>query len=243
MAFPLSNSFEGGSDETTLTTGNTGGASGDAFDTFFIGAGNALVFDTARAAHGSLSARVENVVADAVRMNWDAASTGGGFTETWGRFYAWFPTGLTGGQRLVTFNLTAGTRQAHLEITSSPNFKLRVADNLFASNDTVASIPFDQWVRIEWHVLHSATVGLLEGKIFSADSLTPITNGTVTSPASRNTGASADKIQLGQSAGGLGGTFWMDDIQANVTGFPGPYVEPGGEPGLTYHRRSRATSW
>lgn len=228
MAFPLANTFEGGSDETTLTAGNSGGSSGDAFDAVFIGGASTIVFDTARASHGSYSMRFAPADSQAVNAQWTATSTGGGFTETWGRFYFYATAKPSNGVRLVSFFTTGGTRQAHIEMTASPNGLLRVADSAFTSGDTVAAIPLDEWVRIEWHVLHSATVGQLEAKIFQADSTSPITNGTVSSPASRNTGASADAIRFGQSTGVVlsGWSAWMDSLQANTTGWPGPATTP-----------------
>ena len=52
----LLNTFEGGSDETTITTANSGGASGDAFTVAPApGASAVMVYDTAQFAHGTMS--------------------------------------------------------------------------------------------------------------------------------------------------------------------------------------------
>src|SRR5690606_5281973 len=51
----LRNSAEGGTDETGVTTGNSGGASGDAWSQVVLGTGSAIVYDSAQAAHGDLA--------------------------------------------------------------------------------------------------------------------------------------------------------------------------------------------
>ena len=78
---PANNSFEGGSDETTITTGNSGGASGSAFDVVTIGAGNGLVYDSAQA-RGTLSGRVDlgNNPGTACLYGWTWTET----TAAWG---------------------------------------------------------------------------------------------------------------------------------------------------------------
>lgn len=221
MALPLANTFEGGTDETTVTTGNSGGASGDAFDVVTITAG-ALVFDTARAAHGGLSARVD-VVSNLANVEWRAASTGGDWTQVWGRVYVYFTANPANTIRLVGIFNSAGTRMADVSVQSG-GF-LRVSDSAFTSDDSVGTILLNQWTRIEFTVLHSATVGVIEAKIFSADALTPITNGTVTSPATRNTGTGAQRASFGQAISNVQTTtFWMDSIQINSTGYPGPLL-------------------
>lgn len=231
MSLPLANTLEGGSDETTLTFGNSGGASGDAFDLVLLTPGTGtLVFDTARAAHGSLSARVTPDGTNAALVAWQAASTGGGFTEIWGRVYIYLTAAPIGGCRLISANLSAGTRKADISLTSASggNSLLRVSDATFTSNDAGANVPLNQWVRIEFHIKCSATVGQIEAKMFLGDDASPITNGTVTSPATRDTGASADEVRFGQGTAGATGAFWMDSMQVNTSGFPGPLVLGGG---------------
>src|SRR5438067_677165 len=55
VALPISNSAEGGTNGTTVTTGNSGGGSGDAFSAVNIGTTGAVTFDSSASAHGGLS--------------------------------------------------------------------------------------------------------------------------------------------------------------------------------------------
>ena len=57
----LTNTFEGGTSGTTITqsvNGNSGGASGNFFDTVSIGGGATDAADNTHAAHGTLSAKI-----------------------------------------------------------------------------------------------------------------------------------------------------------------------------------------
>jgi hypothetical protein len=61
------NTFEGGTDGVQVTTGNSGGASGDALSSV----GTPILYSSMYAAHGTLSARPQIVTtANAVWMNW-----------------------------------------------------------------------------------------------------------------------------------------------------------------------------
>lgn len=50
----ITNSAEGGTNGIVPTTGNTGGASGDASSFIFVGSDNAFAFSNAHPAHGTL---------------------------------------------------------------------------------------------------------------------------------------------------------------------------------------------
>jgi hypothetical protein len=85
-------------------------------------------------------------------------------------------------------------------------------------------------VRVEWHVIHSATVGQVELKLFNdADSTTPTE--TLTGSSNYNTGTAAGGVHIG-SVGNLpdGFIYWIDDIIVNATSYPGPVVVPSTEP-------------
>lgn len=219
MAIPLNNTFEGGSDETTVTTGNSGGSSGDAFGSVVIDSANGVKFDNAKAAHGTYSVRMDIATANRTAVSWQSAQVGSIF-ECWGRCYYWNAAAPTVGLRLVSM-YQAGALKAGLIHTSGG--LLRVSDSASASNDTVAAIPTSAWTRIEFHVIASATVGQIEARIYSADSTTAITNGTVSSPATRNTGTAIDEVAFGNTTFNTQAvTMWMDDLQVNGTGWPGP---------------------
>jgi hypothetical protein len=101
---------------------------------------------------------------------------------------------------------------------------MNIQDSASGSLTTTDPIATGQWVRIEWHVVHSATVGEFEVKYFEdADSSTATE--TLTSPASWNTHAAPTEIRFGALSGGS----WqpsLDDIVANATDWPGSVAGP-----------------
>src|SRR5436190_21171956 len=85
----LSNSAEGGTNGTAVTTGNSGGGSGDAFNTS-TGVNGTRVFDNTQSAHGSLSYKLINAVNTTNILAWTGISLAG--TEVWWRVYVRFPS-------------------------------------------------------------------------------------------------------------------------------------------------------
>ena len=82
-----------------------------------------------------------------------------------------------------------------------------------------------QWVRIEYHLVHSTTVGQAEFKLFtSLESPSPVE--TLTTAADKNLLASADEIRYGVRSGQSVVTYYYDDIVAGATSYPGPAVTP-----------------
>jgi hypothetical protein len=223
---PANNSFEGGSDETTITTGNSGGASGTAFEVVTIGAGNALVFDTARAAHGSLSARIDlgNNPATACLYGWTWTET----TSAWGWIYLYISSifASPSTMRLIGFEQTGvGVGRILLQNDRA----IQVTDKNFAhSASSTGLVPLDTWMRISWRILCSATVGEIEARIYTGDSTTPISGGTVQTTANADTGTGVNRGTYGCNAGWTGApfTFWTDDANINSSGDFGPSVIP-----------------
>ena len=170
-ALAANNGFESGSDETTITTGNSGP---DAFDAVLLGAGNALVYDSARAAHGVLSARIDLGAASGstASMQWTFTEA----TEVWGWFYV-FITGNPGAGLRICGGEQAGLGNWRMNLAVTG--QIQVLDQNFAGAvNTTAAVPQNVWHRVGWRVLCSETVGQIEARIYEGDSTTPITDGT-----------------------------------------------------------------
>jgi hypothetical protein len=76
-------------------------------------------------------------------------------------------------------------------------------------------------VRIEWHLIHSVTVGQIEIKLFNnPDSATPTE--TKTGTANHNNAASTTTMKFGSIGGASTGTYWLDNIVAGAASYPGP---------------------
>ena len=222
MALPLSNTFETGlADETTITVANSDdGSAGNAFDLVQIGGVGVGVYDAARAAHGTLSARITLDGTNGGFLEWDASM--GTQTEIFGRVYIYRTATPADDQWLITCR--DGSTTAALFRWSTTG-KIDVFDSPLSSPATSTNnVPLNQWVRIEWRLLCNATTGIAEAKMFNLDDSSPIE--TITK-SSANTLTQVTQVHIGQFAAlASGSDFWLDDMLINNTGYPGPAGTP-----------------
>ena len=216
MALPLSNNAEGGTNGVTVTTGNSGGSSGNAWDVVTIGASGTFVYDNAQIAHGSLSYKI--IQAGTPTGIYGAWTTlFGTQTEIWGRFYL-YRTGNPVGNHQVIRILTSATINATVRIETTGLVTVR-GNGATPTTSTVSAIALNAWNRIEFHAQASSTAGVVDAKLFkTADSTTA--DETI-SVSAANTGANWSEIRYGTQNQATG-TFWLDDLQVNATGYPGP---------------------
>ncbi len=238
----LVNSAEGGTNGTTVTAANSGGASGNAADSVTIGATCTLAFDSAHAAHGALAYKVAyGGTAGNVQFTWAAAM--GTQSQLWFRLYLYFTANPGSNTPVWSCHPASGTCGRLFVLTTG---KLQFNDSagslVIASTNTV---PLNQWFRVEGFLTGSATAGQEEFKLFqNADDLTPLE--TQTSAANVNTNsASITTTQFGDSGTAVAnvGPYWMDDLGLSSAGYLGPSVTPApiaaARPGQTWLRRFR----
>ena len=167
MALPLSNSFEGGSDETTITTGNSGGASGNAWSSVYFGAGS-LVYDSALAASGAFSARMTVATPqDAIQLRWEPADFGT-VTDHYGRIYIYRTANPSFPSTLFNFFNITPTLCASMVISSVGEISIR--DSVGTQDEASTGITLNAWTRIEWHLTNHASAGAFECKFYDAHS-------------------------------------------------------------------------
>lgn len=211
------NSFEGGTDEVTLTVGNSGGASGDAFDGFGI---TSPVFDNAQKLRQTMACRFDPTAGNAMWAGWgNFAST----ADLWARAYYFKAAAPSQTLQLIRFTGSTGLVCGSLNLLT--NGKVALSDNAQVIQATSAmTLPTSQWIRFGFFVHGSATVGQLECKIYATDkhALTP--DETLTSVATLNTRGVMTQCRIGQNATTAPGTFWVDDIGCDTAGYLGPSV-------------------
>jgi hypothetical protein len=216
------NTFEGGTDGTTITAGNSGGASGDALENITIGAGDAdLEFDNAHPAHGSLGARfLSGATATTVFADW----TFTGVAELFTRFYLWLPSTTPLDDRVV-FCTAAGGSTGRFNITNSSGPKLQVfAEGDFSNAIGTVAVTRDALIRIETRILLHASAGIVEAKLFnSPESATP--SDTVTLTGIANTHTLHNRVRFGWNNNAATREYWMDSLAIDSAGYIGPFVE------------------
>ena len=211
------NTFEGGSDETTISTVNSGGGSGTAFDTVYTdGSTPVVVFDTARAAHGSYSARLFNNSGGATRsayLEWTSAV--GTPTTVYGRFYV-YSTGWDVTARTI---LARFASLVFIEVQASTGLWW-FRDNSGFSSASSSTVSANKWVRFEYKIVYSATVGEFTVRYFdTADSATPTQEISLTT---RDTGTAHSYSRFGPQLANNDTTFWLDGLVAGAADWPGP---------------------
>lgn len=210
----LSADFNQGTNGNTVSTSDLGNQ--DAWDLVSIGAGATIVYDTAHVNAGSLACKFQQTGA-ACTIRWVASY--GTQTDHYGRAYVYITAAPTGSIQFMRTQ-TSATNTGFITILSTS--KLRIQDAAANTATTTASVSTNQWVRVEWHILHSTTVGILEAKLFNtASSTTPTETITI---SSADTGSSSDRILFGFPGNLTEGPFWMDSIIATANDYPGPLV-------------------
>jgi hypothetical protein len=151
------------------------------------------------------------------QLQWSTAL--GTVTDHYGRLY-WYQTGYGGFLDVVRMGST-GSFAGGLDVNIT-NGHINLRDQAGAIQAaTTQAVALNQLVRIEWHIIHSATVGQIEVKLFnSAESTTP--DETIATTANINTLASANEINFGPVAA-RAETWWIGDIVANANAYPGRF--------------------
>lgn len=226
MAVPLGNSFEGGSDGTTQTQGsggNTGGGSGDYFDTVTIGASAVSRFAAAAQMHDTLGWEIVQPASAVATFNEWSAQLGTVSGQIWGRVYV----RLASGTFSTTFTLirprNGATTCGGILLTSAA--KVRVQDNLAAFTNSTTSLSVNTWYRIEWTFTLAAGAGnTVEARIYLGDSLSALETVTL---AAATTQSQATNVQIGTITTPIASsTLQLDDISVNTVGYPGPSLLP-----------------
>lgn len=216
---PLANTLEGGSDTTTLTSGNSGGASGDAFQTIE----GTPTFSNLQAAHGTLSMRANQGVTPALRrVTWTGLGsiTAAVFT----RFYLRV-TSVGVAQVQIHRGLTNAAAQSwSLYITSTGKLQGRNAANATLTAGTT-TVPADTWMRVETRTVSGVGTGELAWRLYTdADSATITDSVTQTG---LTLGANMDQTQLSTAdTGPANCDTWFDDIAVSTVDWLGPSVTP-----------------
>ena len=213
----LTADFEAGVASANIQTTDTGSA--NAWDAVTRAGSSTIVYDGTNKAHGSLAAKLTNVAGASCWLEWSTSM--GSPTEHYGRVYFYMPSIPTSSMTVVQCIGPAGAVAFNIQVVATTGtvtvfYNTGSDTNVFSGGLSATTL-----YRLEYHCVHSATVGQVEAKIFAGDSTTA--TGTFSSTANKNTSTSGDKIRFGQvSAGGSGLSIWMDDIVAGATSFPGP---------------------
>jgi hypothetical protein len=210
------NTFEGGTNTTTITTGNSGGTSGAPFDNVNIPSGGAAAFDSANAMHGGMAAKlIGGSISGNAYLAWQSATLGT-LTDGYGRVY-YKATAFTSTTPTIAWGLLAAATKWQIVIVPSSG-AIRIVDSVGTAQATsTVTVTAGSYFRIEYH--HNSSGQLVVRIFLSPDSSSP--DETIT--ASANTTGNIDEIRYA-SGTNTSMTAYIDDIAAGLTTWAGPSV-------------------
>ena len=209
VAGPIANTAEGGTDTATVTTGNSGGASGDSWDVVQIaGTGGSLTYDSTHTAHGALAYKLVtgSPVGNSI-LEWTTKL--GTVTTVPFRFSAYLSS-LPGSTLRITQARSGSTVRGSIGINPAGLVVVLDASGSIILTSTTA-ITAGQWFRLEGFITGNASTGQIQVKIFTnPDGVIP--DETLTTAATINTGGTIDRWEAGNPSSVASYTMWLDDL-------------------------------
>lgn len=216
--------FEGLASGTVLTTSNTGGAAGVAY--------NSIVgLPTATSTQSYKGTRSSSVATSSSTTTYGQDTSNLGPSRTVRGRCVFRMSGNPAANASVIETLNASTVACRVQVTTGG--LIRVADSTGAQMSTsgTTAIPTNQWVRIEWRFVASATVGQATVKVWFTPDSTGTPDISLTSAASFNTQSRFDGYACGLDFSSLQtyGVFldeivWTTDDNAEVGIYPDVYT-------------------
>lgn len=172
MAFTRKNSFSGGTSGSTITTGNSGGASGDAFN---------FVFDSANATYsttnatGSRAPMVAKLTGNP-SLSWNLTLSA---RTAYVRAYVYLTGYPSADLNVIELDQSINIA-AYVRITTTGTVCISTAGTVVTGTTTPSAIPLNQWVRLEAQITGAtSTTGTCELRVYhNADSTTATFTGT-----------------------------------------------------------------
>ena len=222
----IRNIASGGTNGTTVTTGNSGGVSGTAFNVVTIGALATLTFDNTHAIHSALSYNVTTGSPAANSFVQWTTALGATVSQLWWEMYLFLTAYSASILRIVSVR-NGATYQGGPGISSTGKVVLLNAAGSTVKTST-NSVPLNQWFRLEGFLIGDPSVGQLEAKLFinNPDAITP--DEIVTTTAVQNTTGPVNRMDYGNPSSQASFTFWMSPLGASTQGYLGPLADVTG---------------
>lgn len=211
------NNAEGGSNTTTVTTANSGGNSGIKWQVVTIGTSSTLTYDNTHVAHGALAYKFVNAAATNSFVEW--TTNFGTQTTFWGRVYLYITANPS--NNITIFNAaTTGTQRCGIVLDT--NGKLNIADSAGGLTAIGTAVSTGAWVRVEFTFTINASTGSATINLYNTPN--SFTSTDTVSVASKNFGGTtATQWNFGiVNSPTNSQTLWIDSINLNTDGFPGP---------------------
>ena len=209
------NTFEGGVDGTVITSGNSGGASGDAFNVVVTNTpATEPAFDNTHAI-GTLSAHVAQTAAaaDFCQVRWTAL---GDLAEAYGQICIYITAAPPNTVSVCHSQTTAGGQLGRVRLLTSRLFAIaNSAGTIVATSTTPATT--NDFTRVEWRWQQSPNqftirIGLDVNSSSYIEELIGAMNDT--------TAYGRQEYGMSQTIGSGSYDYWMDSLVAGATTWP-----------------------
>lgn len=234
--FLVENNDAGGTNGTTISHANSGGASGNAWDTVTIGSGSTLTYDNSvhHGAGQTLSSKFVVPAGITTYHFWNLTTlTGGGGSTTQLNTRQYFQPAAIGIKQQIHKCLATVSNTFVGGIYIDTTGHVLIEDSAFSIKQTSTTVlSAGQMYRLEYKWVFDASAGIIEVKIFTnPDSLTPAETLTATG---LNTSTAFNSCHFGVVNAGA------SSITSNQTGFAasnqgayiGPKAYPAAVPGV-----------
>lgn len=209
MTILLSNTLEGGTNGIAVSAANSGGVSGNAFNT--VGAG--CTYSSVKAAHGGMSA-FSSAKFSYLRWNWTASA------HLYFRVYLNYPVaapGATSREFQILDNASATVAGFNLAADGRPGVVVGLGTAVYGATPIVAGA----WFRLEMHF--DPVAGSIEMRHYAdPDSVTPTQTVTATGVAA----ADVESVYGPRASGVTTFDVYSDDWAVSTDGWVGPAVAP-----------------
>jgi hypothetical protein len=217
----VSSTFETGSDESNLATGDAG--SPTAYDIVQITSPGTLKYDNSIAGYGSLAARVVSSTATSgIHFGWSTAMGSQSGTH-YGRLYFYFTAYPTPSVAFVLYESSTPANAVRIRIKSATG-NIEVLDSSNTVKATSSNVVnLSSWNRLEWKLVQgTGSSGSVECKLFLSPN--SATADETFSTGGCNTLAASASVKFGLTGSNPQnwGTVWLDNVVAGATAYPGP---------------------
>lgn len=231
MAYPAENTQEGGTNAATVSTANSGGASGNAFNTI---SGTPVFDNTAGQVEGTMGMKFTvGATLAALYVGWDSTTLTTAPLTVYGRCYYWSSIHPGSSLRLVQF-MNGTTTLGYLGISNTVSKLTWYNSANTAATATGSSLSLSTLTRIEFQfTVATTTTGSATARFYTGDSTSPV--GADSTATAQNFGTlGVNTVRFGNTGANftINSSFWAGDLQLNTTGFPGPQIVDAPAPSL-----------
>jgi hypothetical protein len=230
MVLPLSNTAEGGTNGVAATVGNSGGGSGDAFNSVV----GTVLYSNTEKAHGSLAYRLTQPASSQAKVAWTTTSIGSVTSgDVFTRHYVRFDANPSVNSLILQCRGAAANAYS-IRRNTDGNVVLMDAASAIIYTGTVP-LPNLGWIRVETRATISATVGRFLAKFFYDDGSGKDHHSTNevfalgSESVNQNLRGTLDEVNFGFMTAATGNSCYVDGAVVQTTGWVGSAVPPAVE--------------